>query len=179
MLGTGETSGGPPPEHEVLPGTWALLSAEGILFTGNVQTCIGVSIHSPDDKLAFLGHFDDPSIEAGNFTDMLETAMAQITAMDNVQIWVGGGEIIDPGASGKLPGDWPKGVKNPESIIIANEETERRRGLITGSLHKFTMEGAQLSTTWLTNSLATLYYSLDASSGKQTIVVTKDTVPKA
>lgn len=152
---------------EVLPGEWHKLSKEGALHTSHVSTCIAVAIYSPSQKEAYLGHFQHVDFEhEGSFYSMMLHALKNLASASEVKVWLGGGEILNP--------DFATGVlgHDQHAVEVANAETQAFRERAVGVCEVLGAQGAIITTTWLDNTPAHLDYSLDVSSGIQTITIT-------
>ncbi len=152
-----------PGEYEIFEDEWLPLQGDGILCTSSVTTCIAVSIYSPAEPQAFLGHFNIGSMaEDGSFNTMLQAASSSLPHLSGVRIWVGGGELIQPESQ-----DYGF---DEEVIKIANDETLAFRQQVLDNLSTFAPQGSVLQETWL-NKPSFINYSLEVSTGQEDITI--------
>lgn len=155
-----------PGQHEVFVDEWLQLQGNGTLRTSSLATCIGVSIYSPAEAQAFLGHFNiDSMAEDGSFNTMLQAASSSLFELPTSRIWVGGGELIQAGSR-----DYGY---DEEVTRIANDETLAFRQLVLEKLSAFGAQGAEIKETWL-DTPSFVNYALDVGTGKEEIAIVEE-----
>ncbi len=159
-----------PREVEVKEGEWKDIDTQGSLFTRGIQTCIGISIYSPDEAKALLGHFNSESLIIDEHLKMNLAASRYIKARNNVRLWVGGGEMLTL----DLLNDHPKNTQ--QDIDFANTETRLFMSEVMSMMEAWTNKGASLSQAWLPTT-GSIDYSINVESGKEVVTIQHQTPP--
>lgn len=130
------------PSVDVHQGQWDLLAGEGIIETGGLGPCMGVSVYDPDTRKAFLEHVQPVSVPINT-----EVIVANFPDLKRVRVWLGGA------------------VVNRETAY-----NEKAREDVVDMLISLGVARSQIRTAWL-DSDTEIAYGINVATGEEFVDV--------